>query len=163
MAMKHEMKARYPAPSSVVIRMFSDKDFHTRKLEALGLLKYQVLEHQFDGQEFRIKIERKVPVEAPGMVKKVVPLETTVVNEECWSVASKTGRVLVQAQGMPLEMSCSTAMTDEGQECVITYHWDINATLPLVGATLEKFVVADMERRAAEETQVGISLLQAYR
>lgn len=161
--MKHEMKARYPAPSDVVMRMFADQAFHTGKLEALGLRKYQVLEHHFDGKDFRIRIERHVPVETPGMIKKVVPMEARVINEECWDIASKTGRVNVEPQGMPVEMSCLTQLTDEGDECVVTYSWDIRAKLPVMGATLEKFIVTDMEGRSAEETRVAISLLDGYR
>jgi hypothetical protein len=160
--MQHEMKSRYPASSDIVIRMFTDREFHTRKLEALGLLKYQVLGHQFDGADFSIKIERKVPVEVPGMVKKLVPLETTVVNEEFWNLASKTGSVKVEAQGMPLELSCVSSLADDGGECVLTHRWEIRAKLPMMGA-LEKFVATDMDNRAVEETRVAISLLPAYR
>lgn len=161
--MKHEMKARYDAPASVVIKMFVDKDFHTRKLEAMGLRKYQVLDHQFDGSSFRIKIERHVPVEAPGMVKKVVPLEARVVNEETWDVASRTGRVNVEPQGMPVEMSCLTSIADDGAGSVVTYSWEIRAKVPVMGGSLEKFIASDMENRSAEETRIANSLLGQYR
>jgi hypothetical protein len=158
---KHQSYARYPASSDVVIKMFSDKNFHTRKLEQMGM-KFEVLEHAFDGKEFRIKVERRVPLQAPGMIKKVVPAETRVVNEERWTVASKTGRVKVEPQGIPINMSCTASMKDEGGECVITYNWDINATLPLMGA-LEKFIASDMEKKAQEENDVAVTLLGDYR
>ena len=161
--MKHQSYARYPASSDVVIRMFTDKDFHTKKLQAMGLPKFEILEHQFDGKEFRIKIDRRVPLQAPGIVKKVVPAETRVVNEERWTVASKTGRVKVEPQGIPVNISCTASMKDEGGGCVVTYNWEINATVPLIGGALEKFIIGDMEKKAAEETQIAITLLPDYR
>ncbi|MDI3259332.1 MAG: DUF2505 domain-containing protein [Sinobacteraceae bacterium] len=160
--MKHEMQTRYPAPATAVVKMFADRDFHVRRLEALGYAgKYRVLAHRFDGKDFSIRIERKVPVQMPG-VKKAAG-ETTVVNEETWNLRSKTGKVTVEAQGMPLSMSCETAIRDEGDACVVNYRWDVRARIPLVGGALEKFAIADMERRAAEETRVGIELLADYR
>jgi hypothetical protein len=161
--MKHQSQAHYPASSAVVLRMFTDRDFHTRKLDAMGLKNYQVLEQSMEGPEFRIKIRRKVPMQAPSIVKKFVPAESTVVNEETWNTKTKTGRVLVDAVGMPLEVSCTTRMRDEGKACVVDFDWIIHARIPLVGGTLEKFVVSDMERRAAEETAVAVGMLKDYR
>ena len=104
--MKHKSQARYPASAEVVLRMFTDKAFHTGKLDAMGLKNYQVLDHAFDGKDFRIKIQRKVPMQAPAVVKKFVGAESTVINEERWNLKTRTGRVLVEPVGMPLEMSC---------------------------------------------------------
>jgi len=161
--MKHQSQARYPAPAEVVMRMFTDKAFHTRKLDAMGLKNYQVLDHALDGADFRIKIRRKVPMQAPSIVKKFVPAESTVVNEERWNTRSRTGSVMVEPQGMPLEVSCVTAMKDQGKGCIVSFDWTIRAKIPLVGGALEKFVVSDMERRAAEETEIAIRLLDEYR
>lgn len=158
--MKHEMQARYPASSDVVIRMMTDRDFHTRRLEKLGTSKYRVLDHAFDGREFRIRIERHVPVQMPGLKGGA---ETVVVNEERWNIATRSGSVIVEAGGMPVQMSCTTRMADDGEGCVLSFDWDINASIPLVGKTLEKFIVADMEKRAEGETQAGVALLDAYR
>lgn len=160
--MKHEMKARYPASSAVVMKMFADRDFHTRKLEATGYAgKYQVLNCTGDGKSFSIRIERKVPVSMPGMGKNAP--ESTVVNDESWNLASKTGRVVVELKGMPLEMSCLTSMKDEGKDCVVSYQWEVKSKIPLVGGTIEKMVVNDMEKKAEEETQAAIALLKDYR
>jgi hypothetical protein len=160
--MKHQSKARYPAPAAIVLKMFADPKFHTGKLDKLGF-KYRVLDQKNAGGEFSIRIERKVPMDAPGIVKKFVPLETTVVNEEAWNLAAKTGRVKVQPQGIPVDCSCKVTIKDEGSGCVITYDWEINARVPLVGGTLEKFIVGDMDKRAGDETALGIKMVEAYR
>ena len=160
--MKHQSQARYPAPSDVVMRMFTDKNFHTRKLDAMGLKNYQILDHALEGADFRIRIRRKVPMQAPALVKKFFPAESTVVNEERWNTKSRTGSVLVEPQGVPLEMSCLTALKDQGGECIVSFDWTVKAKIPLVGGALEKFVVSDMERLAAEETVIAIRMLKDY-
>ena len=161
--MKHQSQARYPATSDVVMRMFTDKSFHTRKLDAMGLKNYQILDHALEGADFRIRIRRKVPMQAPALVKKFFPAESTVVNEERWNTKSRTGSVVVEPQGVPLEMSCLTALKDQGGECIVSFDWTVKAKIPLVGGALEKFVISDMERLAAEETAIAIRMLKDYR
>ena len=161
--MKFEIKAQYPAPSSVVIKMFTDKDFHTRKLEALGLRKYQVLKHDSKDAEFSIRIERKVPMAPPGIISKLVPAEASVTSEERWNKTQKTGRIKVEPAGIPVEITGTASMADAGQECVITYVWDAKAKVPFVGGALEKFIANDMEKKMVDETKAAVSLLAPYR
>lgn len=159
--MKHRTQARYPAPASVVIKMFTDQAFHTAKLEAMGLTRFKVLEHAFDGKSFRIRLERKIPLQLPGLGKSGA--ESTVINEEQWAVATRKGSVKVDVPGMPLACSCTTAMRDEGKGCVIDYDWEIKARIPLVGGALEKYVAGDMDKRTAEETAIGVKMVEKYR
>lgn len=160
--MKRESQARYPASSEVVMKMFTDKDFHSRKMKILGM-DYEILEHEFDGEQFRLKAQRGVPMNATGIAAKFMPAKTQVVNDERWTLADKSGTVFVQPQGVPLEMNCTAQMRDEGDECVITYKWNVKAKIPLGGGSLEKFVAADMEKREAEELEAAITLLDQYR
>ncbi len=161
--MKFEIKARYPAPSAVVIKMFCDKDFHTRKLEALGLSKYQVLDHKTDGASFRIRIERKVPMAPPGIISRLVPAEASVTSEERWDATQKTGKVKVEPAGIPVEITCTASIADAGQGSVVTYLWDVKARVPLIGGALEKFVASDMEKKMADEAKAAITLVDSYR
>lgn len=158
--MKHESQTRYPASSSMVLKMFSDLAFHERKLKQLNY-KYRVLEHSFDGKTFRIRVERKLPVQLPFGNKTAG--ETTVIHEEAWHLDSKSGEVSASPQGMPLQLSCQATLKDQGGECVVSYRWDVRAKLPVVGGALEKFAVADLEKRAADEARVALSLLDGYR
>ena len=161
--MKFDIKARYPASSAVVLKMFMDKDFHAKKLGVLGITKSRVLEHDAKGDDFRIKVERKVPLDAPGIVKKFVPAEATVVSEEKWNRATKTGNVKIEPQGVPVDIKCAARFADDAKGCTITYAFDINAKVPLVGGALEKFIAGDMEAKFAEEAKAAATLLDPYR
>ena len=161
--MRFEVKARYPASSAVVIKMFSDKDFHTKKLEALGLRKYQVLKHESTDTDFSIRIERKVPMAPPGIISRFVPAEASVTSEERWNRTQKTGRIKVEPAGIPVDITGTATLADAGQECVITYVWEAKARIPLVGGALEKFIASDMEKKMVDETKAAVSLLGPYR
>ena len=159
--MKHQMISRYPAPSATLLRMFTDPAFHTRKLEMLGLPKYRVLEHRFDGDRFSIRVERRVPVQMPGVGN--TGAEATIVHEERWDVAERRGSIDVDAQGMPLEVSCLASIRESANVCTVTFDWHVKSKLPLIGGKIEKFAIADMERRAADEERVSLQLLDQYR
>ena len=161
--MKFDIKAKYPASSAVVLKMFMDKDFHAKKLGVLGIQKSRVLEHAASGDDFRIKVERKVPLDAPGIVKKFVPAEATVVSEEKWNRAAKTGTVKIEPAGVPVDIRCNARFADDAQGCTITYAFDVSARVPLVGGALEKFIASDMQAKFAEEARAAITLLEPYR
>lgn len=161
--MKFDIKAKYPAPAATVLKMFMDKEFHVKKLAALGIAKSRVLEHAASGDDFRIRIERKVPLSAPGMVSKFVPAEATVTSEERWNRAGKTGTVKVEPAGVPVDIRCTARFADDAQGCTITYAFEVNARVPLVGGTLEKFIASDMQTKFADEAKAAITLLDPYR
>ncbi len=158
----HIATARYPAAAATVLKMMTDRGFHERKLAAQDLISSRILEHEFDGQHFRIRIERKVPVQAPGMIKKAAGSETTVVSEERWNLATRSGRIDVTTQGMPVEMSCEVSLADDGNASVYHQQWVVSARIPVVGGTIEKFIVSDLSNRAAEEARIATEILRDY-
>lgn len=159
--MKHRIESRYAVPPDVIRRMFADPAFHIAKLEALGLQKYRVLDQGVQGEEFRIRIERKVPLDAPALVKKVVPAETTAVSEEIWNTRSGQGRVRIEP-GVPVDMSCEAQITGDARSCVVSYLWDVRARVPLIGGALEKFICSDLEAKMRDETRAATGLLGRY-
>lgn len=160
--MKHRAEVRYPAPAATVLRMFTDSAFHTRKLEVMGLVKSRVLDQQDCDDLFMIRIERKVPVQIPGSKKSAG--ETTVNHTERWNRSSGEGSITAEAAGMPLEMRCVASVSDDGKQgCIARYDWTVTSKVPLVGKTIEKFVVADLDRRFQDESAAALGLLDAYR
>jgi len=159
--MKFDIKAKYPAPSATVLKMFMDKEFHAKKLGVLGITESRVLEHAASGDDFRIKIERKVPLAAPGMISKFVPAKATVVSEEKWNSARKTGQVKVEPQGVPVDIRCNARFADDAQGCTIIYAFEVSAKVPLVGGALEKFIASDMEAKFADEAKAACPVSKA--
>lgn len=160
MATRHQTTAHYPAPAAAVLRMFADKAFHLRKLEKIGLKEFRVLEHAHDGNDFHMRVERKVPVNLPGMKKGAT---STVIHNESWNTKTRRGQVDVELSGMPLTMHCESRAEDAGDGCVVHYDWTVTSKVPLVGGKIEKFVIADMDKQAEPERLAGVDLLDQYR
>lgn len=156
--MKHEVKVRYPAPASTVINLFTDATFYPRKLEVLGVPSFKVLDSRTGKNDLSIKLELHVPMQVPGILKKVIPADMTVTQEESWDKTTRTGTVRVQSAASPADMTCKASLTDEGKNCIVTYTWEIKARIPLIGGALEKFICADIDERARRE-QAGAEAL----
>jgi hypothetical protein len=148
--MKQKLEARYPASSDVVIKMMTDKKFYTDRLDLQGIKEYEVVNHKSDDKNFSITIKRKIG-----------PIGVTSV--EAWNLAKKTGRITVELQGMPMDVSCTTSLADAGKDCVLTYVWDINSKVPLVGGKIEKQFAGENEKAIPEQTRLGVELLKNYR
>lgn len=157
--MQHAMRAHYPAPVATVLKMFTDPAFHERKLQAMQLPDFRVLEHGLENGRFRIKVERAVPVNLPGMKNATSRVQHT----ETWELDSGRGSVEVDMPGMPLKMRCQARMEPDGDACTVHYLWEIKSSVPVVGKQIEKMVVSDMEARAADEAEAARGLLGDYR
>lgn len=160
--MKREVNADYPASADVVIRMFADGEFHRMKMEKLGI-EFEILEQEFDGNELRMKSKREVPVNASGVAAKFMPETAEVVNDERWRISDKSGSVVVDTKGVPIDMRSTAYMRDDGDNCIIHYDWEVKANIPIGSGALEKFVIGDMDQREAEEKEVALALLDSYR
>lgn len=160
--MKQELQERYPAPASVVIKMMTDRKFFTDRLEKLGHKQYEVLDCKTDPNAFSIKIRRPLPMQVPAAIKKFVPGNPTIVHVDAWSAKTLTGKVEVELPGMPVEISCTTSLKDQGKDCVLTYVFDIRSKVPLLGGMIEKQVAAENQKEIPLQTKAGIELLKNY-
>jgi hypothetical protein len=147
--MKQTLEGRYPAKSDVVIKMMTDKKFYTDRLDLQGVKGYEVVDHAFDGKNFSITIKRKITA-------------ITVTSVETWNVAAKKGTIKVELSGMPIDVSAVTSLKDEGPGSVLTYNWDVNSKVPLVGGKIEKQFAGENEKAIPEQTRFGIQLLKNY-
>ncbi|MGB1581852.1 MAG: DUF2505 domain-containing protein [Nevskiales bacterium] len=162
--MDHVIEVRFPFSSDVVIKAFTDKQFHLDKVDALGSSNVKLLDHSDDPDDFFVKISRQMPteVDVPRALKSLVPATVTVVHKDAWSFASKTGFIEIELSGLPVEVSCDASLRDEGDECVYRYVWHIKAKVPLVGGKLEKLLAADMDEKIPREAEASIPLLAGY-
>lgn len=157
--MRYNNQARYPGPSSAVVKMFCDAEFHKRKLTELGVERSLVLSSSMTAGVFSIRIERKVPINFPGMKS----LDATVTHEERWNATNNTGFVEVDTRGLPLRICCDAKLADDLAGCTVSYSWSIDATVPLIGGKIEKAVAADIAARFDHEVAAGLRHLDEYR
>lgn len=158
--MKHASTIYYPAPAAAVLRMFTDPAFHARKLEMAGIAAFRILEHHLRGDEFGIRVERRVTVKLPGGGKGS-PLNR-VIHDETWNLKTARGHVEVTLPGIPLAMHSDSTLTDRDAGCTLHYDWTVTSTLPIIGRSLEKFIIGRMDAEAAPEHRAGAELVSAY-
>ena len=147
--MKQKLETRYNASSDVVLKMMTDKKFHCDRLEMQGQKDYEIVSHKSDSKTFSIKFKRKT-------------MAVSVQHEDIWNLGTKKGRVVVELQGMPVEMTADMSLRDEGKGCVLTYEWNINSKVPLVGGKIEKSIAAENEKVIPEQARIGNLLLKNY-
>lgn len=163
--MDHVIEVRFPASSDVVIKAFTDKQFHLDKVAALGSTGVELLDHESDVNNFFVKISRRMPVEVdiPGALKRLIPSTISLSHKDAWNAATKKGFIEIELSGIPVALTCDASLRDEGDECVYRYEWHIKAKVPLVGGKLEKLFAKDMDEKIPKETTASIPLLDAYR
>ena len=163
--MDHVIEVRFPASSDVVIKAFTDKQFHLDKVDALGSTNVKLLDENADPDNFFVEISRQMPVEAdiPRALRSLVPSTVGVTHKDAWSASEKTGFIKIELSGLPIQISADVSLRDEGSECVYRYVWHLKAKVPLVGGKLEKLIAKDMDEKIPQETEASIPLLDAYR
>jgi hypothetical protein len=152
--MKWRYSADYPRATAEVLRFFTDRGFQERKLAAIG--GGEVLDFQFDGQHYRMRSRRRVTLQAsaPGFIAKALGSGgMAVVYEDAWDVGSATGSVSFEFPGLPVQVGCSTRLTDRAGGCEMSFDWDIKAKVPVVGGQVEKLLVADLEIKLPAEVE----------
>lgn len=162
--MDHVIEVRFPASSDVVIKAFTDKEFHLSKCDALGSKEVELLDDSADPDNFYVKIRRLMPVEVdvPRALKSLVPSMVTIEHKDAWNASTKTGFIEIELSGLPVSLTADVSLRDEGDECVYRYEWHIKAKVPLVGGKLEKLLASDMDEKIPKETAASIPLLDKY-
>jgi hypothetical protein len=158
--MKWHYSTQYKMPSQEVLRHFTDRDFQKRKLDEIG--GGDITEFEFDGRRYRMRSRRRVSLEAPapGFIAKALGSGgMMVVYEDRWDVETATGSVGFEFAGVPVQVTCTTALIDNAGGCEMRFDWDIKAKVPVVGGQVEKLLVADLEIKLPAEVNAIRRLL----
>ncbi|WP_028007099.1 DUF2505 domain-containing protein [Solimonas flava] len=163
--MKHEQKQTFDKPPETVIRMFGDRRYFERKYELLGFRDIEVLEHEAAGDRFRIRVRYTAgaDIPLPDFARKFVSGDITIVQEDRWDLAKKTGRLEVDLRGLPVKVGADMALVGLGKGgAANTLSWDVRCSIPLVGGKLEKLLLADIEAKADADLAASRKILADY-
>lgn len=162
--MQFTQKLDYVRDSDTVIKMFGDKDYFVRKFELLNARSFEVLEHELDGDKFRIKMKAELPMSAPvpGFAKKFVGDTVTLVETDSWNLATKTGSIEVDVKGAPVDASGIMTLTDGGKGAVNSIDWTVKCSVPLIGKKLEKLIADDINAKGADDERISNEIVADY-
>lgn len=161
--MQFEQTHSFDKGADAVIRMFTDRAYFERKYAQIARA-YEVLEHEQDGDDFRIRCRVTIESDAPlpGFAKKFMGETMDVVQTDEWNAATRTGKLTLELPGVPAELSADMAVSEAGDGAQNTLRWTIKCNIPLVGGKLEKVLAADIEAKAARDVAVSNEILADY-
>lgn len=158
--MKHAVVIPLTHSPETALRALVQPLFHLDKWRRMGALGCELID---DGAEGEIRLRRRARQgAAPAPLSKLVPSEVTFLNLDRWNPARKTGEVEVKLDGLPLRMHATTKVVPTAQGCELRFDWDIQASVPLLGGAMEKFVAKNVDRETLEEAKVVNALLATY-
>ncbi|PWN56595.1 DUF2505 domain-containing protein [Abyssibacter profundi] len=159
--MKFQQSLQYNKPSDEVIQLFGDPSYFERKFQKLNALAFDVLDQSSTGDQFSIKMKLTFPlsVPVPGFAKKVVGDTTTLIEQDSWDLAAKTGTLSVDIQGAPVKAVGQMKLVDQAGGCVNEISWDISCSVPLIGKKIEKLIADDIQAKGADDARVTNELL----
>ena len=161
--MQFEETYKYAKDADTVMRMFSDRDYFEKKY-ARTTLSYEVLEHKHEGDDFRIKCRLTMPSSAPvpGFAKKILGETMTVIQEDVWDTAKRTGRLTIEMHGAPISMHANMRLMDGASGAENHVYWEINCRVPLIGNKIASLIAQDIQAKSPADMQVSNELLADY-
>lgn len=162
--MKHRIVIPLPYPPDVVMRAMATTRFHLDKIKGLGAFSCELLEEGDDGPKHFVRIRRRMPNRpaVPGAIAKLMPADVVLHHRDEWNSASRAGDIDVQVEGTPVRMRATAMVVPAAGGSEQCFDWEIKASVPLLGGTLEKFVVQDLDRTVVDESRIVRELLKAY-
>ena len=163
--MQFDDKHSFDKPAATVLKMFSDRAYFERKYRELGFRQVEVLEHKADERKFRIKVRYAAPNSAPlpDFAKKFLGETNTVTQTDAWDLEKRTGRIDAEIKGVPVRVSASMKLADEGAGSANTLKWNLECGIPFVGGKLEQVVAGDIKAKSKTDLAKSREILKGYR
>lgn len=162
--MKFDDKHSFDKPSSVVLKMFSDRAYFERKYKDLGFWNIEVLDHEKSDKKFRIKVRYSAKNEAalPEFAKKFMAESNVVTQSDTWDLERKSGRLEAEIRGVPVKVFADMMLKDEGAGCANHLKWNLNCGIPLIGGKLEQVVGDDIKAKSKTDIAKTRAILASY-
>jgi hypothetical protein len=140
--MKIQSEIRYSQLPAAVSTMIGDPAFQDRKCAATGALDHTVAVTDQAGRT-TILTERDMPTDKfPDFLKSLVGKTLKVVQTDDWAPAaadgSRDGSTTVVITGTPLKLTGILRLRPETGGSVVHLDAELKASLPLIGAKVEK-------------------------
>lgn len=136
-----------------VFKYFSDSDTIKTKYAAVGARNIEVLECREDGGALTVKIQREVPSDVPGLLKKFLGAWNKVIQTETWQQDGgvRTCKMDINIVSVPVTVAGTMTLRPEGSGCVNDVQINVHCGIPLVGGKLADFVGGDTKKNMDAE------------
>lgn len=154
--MKIKALHQYSTDVDGVFALFHDVDFMQEKYQGLGARNVTILECTGSEGNYNVKVQREVPAEVPGLLKKFLNPWNTLVQTEQWQ--GKSGgpyicKISIDISGVPVSIAGTMELRSTDAGCVNEVQLEVKCGIPLVGGKLADFVGSDAEKSMQAEYQ----------
>lgn len=124
------------------------------KYTALGSRQLAIGRAEDSDDGFHLELSRDIPAEVPAVLKSLLGSYNRVTQREHW-YSLEDGSLGCDLQlaihGVPVAISGQLRLVDEASGCRNEIELSVSSSLPLLGATLVKFVAGDCQRAMDQE------------
>lgn len=110
-----------------------------------------------------VTMKRRVRRELPGIIAKVISPESDLEFEENWGAdeeGTRSGSMVMTAAGQPIKMTADFELAPSGKGCIYRIKHKVKASVPLIGGTIERFALGQVEQGCADEFAYLVSYLK---
>ena len=155
--MKFSATHTYQRPAATVFAVLTDFDSVRQKYEALGHGDVELISREEDGEGGVTLVTRRVvPLDLPGVAKKVLSPRQSVAQADTWSAPDadgvRTGTFAAVAKGTPVQVHGTMRLAPSGaRRCTNITDVTVDCKIPLIGGTIAGFVGGDTRRMVDHE------------
>lgn len=136
-------KHSYSQDIDTVFKHFSDAGQVKAKHEALGAKEINLVQFDASDSSLNVVLEREVPADVPGAMKKFLGEWNHVKQTETWSGTPGQGYkcdIAIEIDGVPVTINGTMELMPEGEGCSNNVSLNFSCGIPLVGKKLAEFV-----------------------
>lgn len=146
------MEHKFTAPVDKVFGLLTHGKWLEERCNAMGEQNVSCKAAKKAGHA-TVTMKRRVSRELPPMLAKLMSPESDIELEEKWTPEGEgyTGTLTMTLIGKPVKVSAEFALQPSGKGCIYTIQHKCKASIPFVGAVLEKFVMGQTEQGCQDE------------
>lgn len=101
------------------------------------------------------------PDELPQMARRFISANQEVAITQDWTTTGEnaTGTFTVKAGSLPVHVTMTQTLTDQGESTASAITGDVKVKIPLIGSKVEKMVVEKLDTILARDTKLVAGLL----
>ena len=103
-----------------------------------------------------IRIARKMPVNPPAAIRRLVPSTNDVSHTENWRADGDgyIADIVVDIKGVPVKISGTKALRPDKAGCAVEWEFDVTSGVPLLGSVLAAFGAEQLKGNLEDEYRI---------
>jgi hypothetical protein len=151
---KFSIEQRYVVDPDAVARAYSDPDFYARQEDGPKLARPEVVAHQADGDRVLLQVRYRFRGELSAAARAVLdPARLSWVEHSTHDLAAHTTTFVLRPDHYADRFSCTGSLRIDAIDGGSRRHGtgDLKVRAPLVGGTVERTLIADLQSHLAAE------------